>query len=202
MLYAALELGPRALLAAWLVLAVMTVSAGAWLLAMAQFFEALRDAPPERAAAPFLRLAIMANAIAPLALNSGTAELMAALGRPKLPGLVKLPLMVAIRFVPTILSDLAQLREAAVIRLRGRKGLLFWARRPLLGWRVLMRPLLTRLIRSADDLAVAAELKGLRPDTPFSGERAAFGRADKRALAAAVLAAALAAAAEALARGA
>ena len=182
MIYAAADLKLPSLLKGWLLIALMALSALACLRAMGLFFEAVRAAPPSMAISPFLRLAAMANVVMPLAMGSSVPSLLAALSRPWLPGLVKLPLMVALRFVPTIASDLAQLRDAVIIRFQGRRGVLFWLWRPFLFFRVFLQPLVVRLIRSADDLALAAELKGLRPGIDLGGRRAPVGRADKAAL--------------------
>jgi energy-coupling factor transport system permease protein len=124
-----------------------------------------------------------------------------ALARLRLPGLLRLPLIVTIRFIPTILNDLVQLREAVGIRFRGRKGFLFWLRRPVTWWRVFFQPLIVRLIRSADELAMAAELKGLEPDTDFGGIPVPFSAYDRLVALIAAMALALSALAQFAVRG-
>jgi energy-coupling factor transport system permease protein len=103
----------------------------------------------------------------------------ATLGRLKFPGLIKLPLIITIRFIPTFINDLLELRQAVSIRFRGRGGLKFWLLRPRLWWRVFFMPLVIRLIRSADELALATELKGLTASTDFGGGKLAWGSGDK-----------------------
>ena len=73
----------------------------------------------------------------------------------RLPGVLSIPLSVAIRFIPTFVDDCKQIRD--VVRLRPGNGFLSL-------WRGVMVPLVFRTLASADDLAIAAELKGLSPD--------------------------------------
>ncbi|MDR1044350.1 MAG: energy-coupling factor transporter transmembrane protein EcfT [Candidatus Adiutrix sp.] len=167
LLYLAAQVRPRVILAAYLALAVLAGLAAGCLWLMGFVFQALRNISLDAAVNPFLRLGLSVNLLLPLALHSRLTDLSGILNRLRLPGLIKLPLLVTIRFIPTFLNDLNQIREAVGLRFRGRGGLLFWARRPLLGWRVCFTPLVVRLIRSADELAVAAELKGLSAESDF-----------------------------------
>jgi energy-coupling factor transport system permease protein len=201
MVYAALDTPVTALLKAWLAVALLAACSALWLPVMGLAFQAIRDAPSSMAVNPFLRLGAMVNVVIPLAMNSGVSELLAALGRPWIPPLLKLPLMVAIRFVPTIINDLRQLKEAVLIRFQGRCGPIFWFSHPLIWWRVLIAPLIVRLIRSADDLAVAAELKGLRSDIDLGEPQRGLNHSDKAALIAAALTIIAAGALEAVNRG-
>jgi energy-coupling factor transport system permease protein len=187
-LYAVAETKPKTLLIAYLFMAVMCSVAlfCVWLLGFV--FPIIRESSLSMAISPFLRLAVTMNAILPLALNSRLTDLAMALGRLHLPGLVRLPLMVTIRFIPTILNDMIQLREAVGIRFRGRKGFLFWLSHPFTWWRVFFQPLIVRLIRSADELAMAAELKGLEPNTEFGGSPLPFSTHDRATMLLAALA--------------
>jgi energy-coupling factor transport system permease protein len=196
MLYAAAETKPKTLMAAYAFMGLMCAMSLACVWLLGFIFPLMRGAPLSMAISPFFRLGTSLNAILPLALNSRLTDLAMALGRMRLPGLVRLPLLVTIRFIPTILNDLVQLREAVGIRFRGQRGVLFWLRRPLTWWRVFFQPLIVRLIRSADELAMASELKGLEPDTDFGGSPEPFSADDRLAMIMAALAITLSAAAE------
>jgi energy-coupling factor transport system permease protein len=178
-LYAVAETKPKTLLLAYLIMAIMCSIALFFVWLLGFIFPLMRSSSLSMAISPFLRLAVTMNAILPLALNSRLTDLAMALGRLRLPGLIRLPLMVTIRFIPTILNDLLQLREAVGIRFRGRKGFVFWLRHPLMWWRIFFQPLIVRLIRSADELAMAAELKGLEPNTDFGGKAQHFSGYDR-----------------------
>jgi energy-coupling factor transport system permease protein len=119
------------------------------------------------------------NTIIPLAINARLSGMVHSLNRLKVPGILKLPLLITIRFIPTFINDLKQLRVATRVRFRGRGGFFFWLTRPLLWWRVFFMPLVVRLIRSADELALAAELKGLSVKTDFGREALSLSRADR-----------------------
>jgi energy-coupling factor transport system permease protein len=178
-LYAVAETKPKTLLIAYLFMAVMCSIALFFVWVLGFVFPLMRSSALSMAISPFMRLAVTMNAMLPLALNSRLTDLAMALGRLRLPGLIRLPLMVTIRFIPTILNDMIQLREAVGIRFRGRKGFLFWLRHPITWWRVFFQPLIVRLIRSADELAMAAELKGLEPNTDFGGQPQTFSGYDR-----------------------
>ncbi|MDL2260224.1 energy-coupling factor transporter transmembrane protein EcfT [Deltaproteobacteria bacterium OttesenSCG-928-K17] len=157
-----------------------------WLLGFV--FAAMKDASPFSVILPFTRLAISINLILPLALNASLSGLAGTMNRLKMPGLIKLPLMVTIRFIPSFLNDLQQLRQAVRLRFRGRGGFFFWLRRPVLWWRVFFLPLVVRLIRTTDELAVASELKGLSVETDFGRQALHLKAADGLAIAGAALA--------------
>lgn len=101
---------------------------------------------------PFLRMLITVNLLLVLALSTPVQVLFNRLQSWRLPVWVHIPISVAIRFVPSFMNDCRQIRDAA--RLRPGKGL---ARL----WRGMAVPLVFRMLYSAEDLAVAAELKGI-----------------------------------------
>lgn len=101
---------------------------------------------------PFLRMLVSINLLLVLALSTPVQTLFNRMQVWRLPVWVHVPLSVAVRFVPSFISDCAQIRDAA--RLRPGKGL-----RSL--WRGMVVPLVFRMLYSADDLAMAAELKGI-----------------------------------------
>jgi energy-coupling factor transport system permease protein len=179
LIYAALESKAKTIAIAYVFMTIMCSIALFCVWLMGFIFPLMRDTPAAMAISPFFRLGVTMNAILPLALNSRLTDLAMALGRLRLPGIIRLPLMVTIRFIPTILNDMIQLREAVGIRFRGRKGFFFWLRHPFTWWRVFFQPLIVRLIRSADELAMAAELKGLEPNTDFGGTPQPFSGRDR-----------------------
>jgi len=101
---------------------------------------------------PFLRMLISINLLLMLSLSTPVQELFTRLQASRLPGWLQIPLSVAIRFIPSFLVDCAQIRDAA--RLRPSKSLIGM-------WRGIAVPLIFRTLHSADDLAIAAELKGI-----------------------------------------
>ncbi len=118
---------------------------------------------------PFLRMLISVNLLLTLSLSTPVQELFTRLQQARLPGWIQIPLSVTVRFIPTFLGDCAQIRDAARLRPgRGLAGL----------WRGMVVPLIFRMLHSADDLAVAAELKGIsaagrarRESFPAMGKR-------------------------------
>ena len=122
------------------------------------------------------RMLISLNALLVLAFSSRIQDLMHELQAFGRMAWIHVPLTVAVRFLPTFLDDCVQVRDA--FRLRsplGRQGL--WTRAAAL-WRGFLVPLTFRLLRSADDLAVAAELKGVGGKKRVSRPRTPFGRVD------------------------
>jgi len=117
-------------------------------------------------AVPFLRMIISINLLIALALSTPVQLLFDRLQNLRLPSWLFIPLSVAIRFIPTFIDDCAQIRDAA--RLRSGKGLSGLYR--LFGlWRGLLVPLAFRMLHSADDLAAAAELKGIGVASRYGG---------------------------------
>lgn len=109
---------------------------------------------------PFLRVIILVNVILAMALSSRIQEILTALKSLRLPLFLYLPAVVMIRFIPGFINDIKQVSEA--LKIRGYKinpaSLTF---RPLLTLRLVFVPVVIRALRSSDELAVAAELKGL-----------------------------------------
>lgn len=119
---------------------------------------------------PFLRMLISVNLLLVLALSTPVQSLFNRLQIWRLPVWVHVPLSVAIRFVPSFISDCAQIRDAA--RLRPGSGL----KRV---WRGFAVPLVFRMLYSADDLAMAAELKGIgSAKRTLLAEKEGLGRRD------------------------
>jgi energy-coupling factor transport system permease protein len=186
--YISLEIRFRYIAIVYLFFTFIALTAVTFVWLLGFVFTVLKDQPLSTAIIPFMRLSISINAIIPLAFNSKLSELISTLNKLRLPGLIKLPLIITIRFIPTFINDLKQLRQAVRIRFRGVNGYGFWLLRPFLWSRVFFMPLVVRLIRSTDELALAAELKGLSAETDFGAQHFIFGPTDKIVLALATIA--------------
>ncbi|MDR1921572.1 MAG: energy-coupling factor transporter transmembrane protein EcfT [Candidatus Adiutrix sp.] len=182
-LYLILQARLRTIALAYLFFGAMAMTALGCLWLLSFVFPALKEASPAAVIVPFSRLGVSVNMVLPLALHASLSGLVGTMNRLPIPGLVKLPMLVTIRFIPTFINDFSQLRQAVRLRFRGRAGLLFWCRRPFLWWRIFFMPLVVRLIRSADELAVAAELKGLSAETDFGRAPIILKKADRATLA-------------------
>ena len=121
---------------------------------------------PESLAVPFMRGAVMLNVVLPLALTCRVQALLTALKGLRLPFCIYLPGAVMIRFIPTFMNDVKQVAETLKIRgCRLGPGEMF--RHPLMMLRLLFTPLLFRSLRTSEELAIAAELKGLEAGGKF-----------------------------------
>ncbi len=131
---------------------------------------------------PFLRSLVMLNTVLVLALTSRVQTLLAALKGLHLPWWLYIPAVVVIRFIPDFIQDVGQIHET--MRTRGYNLTPFFLmRHPLLTVRLLVAPMLFRALRSADELAIAAELKGIGHKVTMSSYRpATFGKYDLLAL--------------------
>jgi energy-coupling factor transport system permease protein len=114
----------------------------------------------EALTAPFLRMLVSVNMVLGMALTIRVGQAQAALYGLCLPGLFSLPLTVMIRFIPTFIHDVKQIHQALILR---GHSLTPWSslRHPYRMLRMVFIPLIFRALRSAEELAVAAELKGL-----------------------------------------
>lgn len=121
-----------------------------------------RMAPPElgRFGIPFLRLLILANVVLALALSSRIQAVLAALRGLRLPVWLFVPTAVMIRFIPSFIKDIKEIRETMKTRGYG-SGPIALISRPILTTRLLFMPLVIRALRTSDELGVAAELKGV-----------------------------------------
>lgn len=127
---------------------------------------------------PYLRMLVSVNLLLMLSTSTPVQELFNRMQRMHLPRIIRIPISVAIRFIPTFMDDCGQIRDASRLRPgRGIGGI----------WRTLAVPLIFRTLFSADDLAVAAELKGIGQSRPLPKENKPFGSASMLVLSAAVL---------------
>ncbi len=112
-----------------------------------------------RLSVPYLRMLVTVMLLISLALSTPIQVIVANLYAVRLPGFLAIPLAVGIRFIPSFMDDCKQIRDA--VRLRPNAGFLSM-------WRGVVVPLIFRVLASADDLSVAAEIKGLAPDKSMS----------------------------------
>ncbi|WP_321494035.1 energy-coupling factor transporter transmembrane component T [uncultured Desulfobacter sp.] len=116
---------------------------------------------------PFLRILILVNTIFALAVSSRIQDVMTSLKTLGLPFVIYLPASVMVRFIPEFINDVKLIRES--MRIKGfHPGIQFVTLHPFLVVRLLVVPLTIRALRSADTLAVAAELKGMDASTPMT----------------------------------
>ena len=127
---------------------------------------------------PFLRCAVVVNVTLALALSTSIQAMLSVLKTLRLPFCIYVPLAVMIRFIPTFIEDVRQIGEC--LRTRGHRFTpVSMVLRPRLTLRLLFVPLLYRSLRSADELGVAAELKGLGGASKLTPMRSGhFGRGD------------------------
>ncbi len=115
---------------------------------------------------PFFRVAISFNFLLWLTM-SNTNEIFDFLRSIKLPLFITLPIMVMIRFLPSFMQDIFQIRESLKIRGYSLNPAMLTLK-PMLSIRIVVMPLLIRALRISENLSIAAELKGL---TPYSDLR-------------------------------
>ena len=121
---------------------------------------------------PFVRGLCILNTVLVLALSSKVEDLMAVLERLRLPFVVYLPAAVMIRFIPTFMDDLKMVADA--LRLKGVDSR-FWVTHPLQAVRMAFMPVLFRALKSAENLGLAAQMKGVTGRLTPKPRRAAAG---------------------------
>ena len=109
---------------------------------------------------PFLRVAIMVNVILALALSSRIQDILTSLKSLHLPFFIYLPASVMIRFIPGFINDIKLVSQSLKIRGYTITPVSF-ALHPFMTTRLLFVPVIVRALRLSDELAVAAELKGV-----------------------------------------
>ncbi|MCC3751932.1 MAG: energy-coupling factor transporter transmembrane protein EcfT [Halorhodospira halophila] len=168
--YAALSRRYGVLLGAYLLFGALWLLALGFMHVMGVFLPRLGYGELADVVVPFLRSAILLNAVLAMALSSRIQGALSALKSLYLPYWLYLPAVAMVRFVPAFLFDVQQVGES--VRLKGyRPGPFLLVRHPVASLRLIFMPLLFRALRTADDLSVAAELKGLGANTPASRYR-------------------------------
>lgn len=130
---------------------------------MALFLPGLGDMGAASVINPFARVLILVNVILALAVSCSIRNVMTSLKSFYLPFFIYLPATVMIRFIPGFINDVKQISES--MKIKGYVlNLFFLTFHPLLAIRLLFVPVVIRALRSADELSVAAELKGINSD--------------------------------------
>lgn len=146
------------------VVLLMLASSALFIVIIAQFFPAFDNLEARRFIVPFLRMLLMINVMIALAMTSRIQSILTALKSLHLPGVLFIPATVMIRFIPSFIEDVRQLRQTLKIRGYPMTPAAF-LRHPLRTIRLLFAPMVFRALRSADELAIAAELKGVDAGT-------------------------------------
>jgi energy-coupling factor transport system permease protein len=124
------------------------------------FFPEFGNIKASRFLTPFLRMLLMINVMVALALTSRIQSILTSLKSLRLPGFLFIPATVMIRFIPTFIEDVKQIGQT--MKMRGYPMTpLTLVRHPLRSVRLIFAPVVFRALRSADELAIAAELKGV-----------------------------------------
>ncbi len=127
-----------------------------WLLAL--FIPTMKEQTIAQTLIPFLRMWPLLNMALTVSLSMEIGNALLALKKMRLPRLIYLPVMVALRFIPGFINDIKQLRDCLLIRgiPLNISALILHPNRTL---RLLIVPMIIRALRLADELAIAAELK-------------------------------------------
>lgn len=157
----------------YLLLGVMWCFAFGFMHGMHALWDKIPTAEPAKLLVPFLRSAVMANVVMALALSSRVQSLLTALKSLHLPFCIYIPSAVMIRFIPSFITDVKQIAET--MRTRGHQPTPWMLMsHPVMTMRLVFTPILFRALRTSDELAIAAELKGLgtrRTITPYKTQR-------------------------------
>lgn len=109
---------------------------------------------------PFIRIAILLNVILVMAMTSRVQGMLQGLKSLRLPYFIYLPAAVMIRFIPVFIKDVSQIKDS--LKTKGYDiRPVFVCLHPFFTVRLLFVPLVIRALRSADELGIAAELKGV-----------------------------------------
>jgi energy-coupling factor transport system permease protein len=150
----------KGLLVSYAAVALMLGTSALCVVGMGLLWPSMASLEPRRFIVPFMRILVSINVILGLALTSRVQSILTALKSLKLPPLVFIPASVMVRFIPTFIGDIRQIWQTLRIRGYARSPLAL-AAHPGTTLRVLFMPIVFRALRSADDLAMAAELKGV-----------------------------------------
>lgn len=137
----------------YIMLIAMAVMSLIFIRILALFMPVMRQAGVVSMIVPFLRMAIVFHAVMALALTVRLQDVLVVLKNMHTPRCIYLPLAVTVRFLPGLIHDVRQLHEC--LRVRGYRGMSLF--RP----RLWILPLLFRTLHLSDELAIAAELKGV-----------------------------------------
>ncbi len=159
-IYAAAHNRFRVLAVSYAVISVMALSALGCVYVMLVFMPEMGAMGLDPFLNPFLRVVILIHVVLALAVSSRVKELLTVLKSLRLPLFIYLPATVMIRFIPSFIHDVRLIRES--LKIKGYAvNPLSLTLRPALTLRLLFAPIVVRALRSSDELAVAAELKGI-----------------------------------------
>jgi energy-coupling factor transport system permease protein len=149
----------------YLAMAGMTAMAVICVMILLFFFPALGEKLTAMTLViPCVRICILLNVILPLALTCRVNRMLSALESMHLPFFLFLPMAVIIRFIPTFSNDIQQVWEA--LKIRGvRPSVANFLRHPVMMMRLLVAPVIFRSLKTAEQLGIAAELKGISAQT-------------------------------------
>lgn len=151
------------------------------------FVPAMKEQTVMQTIIPFLRMWPLINMALTVALSMEIGGALIALKKMRLPRLIYLPVMVALRFIPGFINDIKQLRDCLLIRGIS-LNLLTLVCHPNRTLRLLVVPMVIRALRLADELAIAAELKRVGYGEGLKTEKAQLRWCDSTFFAAAMLA--------------
>ena len=152
-----------------------------------QFIPTMKEQTAIQTMIPFLRMWPLLNMALTVSLSMEIGNALMALKKMRLPRIIYLPIMVALRFIPGFINDVKQLRDCLLIR---GIALNFYTllRRPNRTLRLLLVPMVIRALRLADELAIAAELKRVGYGQGIKTEKICFRWSDSTFFVAAMLA--------------
>ena len=109
---------------------------------------------------PFLRVSVMSNITMVIAFSTTMDSLINSLKFLRLPSFIYFPLIVIIRFIPSFINDVKYIRESLKVR-NISVNFLSIIIHPAVSVRLLIVPAVVRALRSSDELAIAADIKGI-----------------------------------------
>lgn len=160
----------KGILAAYLVVSIMLGISMTFMVLLGMAWPELTEMKLKCLLVPFFRIVLMLNVVLVLAFTSRTQPLQTALKSLHIPTMIYIPTAIMIRFIPTFFNDTEQVIQNLNIRgypLTPRTLFLH----PLQSMQHLFVPLVFRALRSSDDLAVAAELKGVSISNAIASHR-------------------------------
>lgn len=156
-----------------------------WLIGL--FLPNMKDQTLLQTLIPFLRMWPLINMALTISLSMEIGHALICLKNMRLPRIVYLPIMVALRFIPGFINDIKQLRDCLLIR--GISMNFFTLiRHPNRTLRLMVVPMLIRALRLADELAIAAELKRVGYSQNIHAQKKNFRWCDSTFFVAALLA--------------
>ncbi|SDZ77637.1 energy-coupling factor transport system permease protein [Desulfuromusa kysingii] len=171
----------------YLILVITWMLSQGFTMLLGLFVPAMKEQTVLQTIIPFLRMWPLINMALTVALSMEIGGALIALKKMRLPRLIYLPVMVALRFIPGFINDMKQLRDCLLIRGIS-LNLLALISHPNRTLRLLVVPMVIRALRLADELAIAAELKRVGYGEGLKTEKARLRWCDSTFFVAAMLA--------------